>query len=303
MDIFAEYALRYAQQGFLVYPLAKGTTSPKRGSHAFYDATGDLEALAAHAAVHPHDNIAIRTGREGRHTQIDVDAKNGGFETLAAHDREGRALPLDAYYETPSGGFHALFEYCPDLPTGAHRLGKGIDVVNDKAGVPVPPSVRVDGRYIWKAWPRNGILPLVPAWMIEHVKADAARREAEARERIKNTAKVDPAKVSERDRGRYEAFAESILGRAVTKISQEKAKSRGTALYTHAGFLAPYIRNGFISESDVRANLESACRTNGLTDKNSLKDIHATITRAFAYSNSQLIDLDKLGDRPYRRVA
>ena len=137
--------------------------------------------------------------------------------------------------------------------------------------------------------------------MIEHVKADAAIREAEAWERIKNTAKVDPVKVSDRERRGLEGSAEDVLGRAITKI--EEAKSRGTALYTHAGFFAPYVRDGFISESEVRAALEGACRASGLVAKNGIKDIHATMTRAFAFSNSQLPDLDKLGDRPYRRGA
>ena len=273
-----------------------GTTAPHKGSHAFYDATSDLEALAAHAEAHPADNIAVRTGREGGHTQIDIDVRNGGFETLAAHEREGRTLPFDAHYETPSGGLHALFAYCPELPTGAHRFGRGIDIVNDLAGAPVPPSVRSDGRYTWKAWPSSGILPDVPQWCIDFIRAEQARKEAEAQERAQDTVKLDLAEVSERERSRFEGAAQSILRRAIDQLSQKSKPGRGDALYTYAGFLKPYIRGGFIKEDEVRTELEGACSLNGLIRENGLKDVRATMTRAFDRSTSRLADLDKLGD-------
>lgn len=301
--IFARYAARYARQGFLVYPLIKGTTKPHRGSHAFYDATSDLKSIAAHAEAHPCDNIAVRTGKEGHHTQIDIDGRNGGFDTLAAHEREGRALPFDAHYETPSGGLHALFAYCPELPTGTHRLGPGIDIVNDGAGAPVPPSLRSDGRYTWKAWPSSGILPDVPQWCVDFVRAERARKEAKAQERAKNTVEIDPAKVSERERLRYKTLAESILERLAGQLSERAKPGRGRDLYTYAGFLAPYIRGDFIGEDEVRTKLEGACKTNGLEEKDGVEAIRTTMTKAFTRSNSRLADLNKLGDRPYSRAA
>jgi hypothetical protein len=250
--------------------------------------------------MHPGDNIAIRTGREGGLTVIDVDVRNGGFQTLAAHERERRVLPFDAHYETPSGGFHAMFEYCPELPTGSNRLGPGIDIVNDGAGTPVPPSVRSDGRYTWKTWPGDGAFPAVPDWVIEHVKADAAKREAA---RAQNTVEIDHAKVSERERRRYEGTAQSLLARLVDQLKHKAKPGRGCDLFTYSGFIAPYIRGGFIKEDEVRAELEGACKANGLTAENGLRDIRATMAAAFARSTSQLPDLSKLGDRPYRSAA
>jgi hypothetical protein len=300
--IYAKSAARYARQGFLVYPLAQGARVPRKGSNGFYEATGDASLITKHAARHPNDNLAIRTGKKAGITIIDVDLKNGGFQTLAAYERNGKVLPLDAYYTTPSGGWHVVCQYHP-LPTGAHRLGQGIDIVNDGAGTPVPPSTLADGRaYRWKAWSRDG-LPPVPQWAIDHVQADRRAREAVLAEKARNTVRIDTSRLMDIERRRYEGLAASSLTRLSSRLVHQGRPGRGRELFTCCCFMAPYIRGGFIYEVTVRNAFENACRTNKLVDENGVVDVRRTMTVAFARSTDQLPDLSKLEDRPFRRAA
>ena len=301
MGIFANYAIRYARQGYPVFPLAPGSKKPPKGSHGLSEATTDERQIAEWSRQLPDGNIGVLTGRESFNV-ADIDPLKGGFDTERALRSEGKTWPETPVQRTRSGGRHIILQHHELIVTGTDRLGPGIDFRGAGGYIVVAPSIFEGRKYQWLHWPKTGIAP-APDWLIEHIKADAARREAEAQERAKNTVKVDPKTVSERDRSRYEGSAKSVLRRAVTKISQQPEPGRGTALYNHAGFLAPYIHAGFIDEGDVRGELEGACRTNGLTKKDGLEEIRRTITRAFACSNSQLPDLDKLGDRPYRRVA
>jgi hypothetical protein len=94
-----------------------------------------------------------------------------------------------------------------------------------------------------------------------------------------------------RDRGEAEVLAEMDF------VKMEKGE-RTKKLYAFAGCMAPYIRGGFINESEVRSRLEDCCETNGLIDADGKRSIERTITAALENSKSGLPDLSKLQDRP-----
>ncbi len=271
------------------------------------EATTDERQIAEWGRQFPDGNIGLLAGPESFDV-IDVDPEKGGLDTERALQEEGKLWPDTPIQLTRSGGRHILVQHHELIVTGTNRLGPGIDfrgaggyIVGAPSMVRDPKTGRI-GKYSWPYWPKAGIAP-APAWLIEHLGAEAVRREAEAEERARNTVEVDLAKVPERERRRYEGTAQSILARVTRDLSQKAKPGRGNDLYKYAGFLAPYVRAGFIKEDKVRAELEGACQANGLKAENGLRDVRTTMTRAFDRSISKLPDLDKLGDRPYQRAA
>ena len=303
--IFSRYAIRYARQGYPVFPLALLSKEPPWGTHGLSDATTDERQIAEWGRLYPDGNIGLATGPDSFDV-VDVDTK--GFATERALQAEGKHWPDTPIQLTRSGGRHILVQHHDMIVTGTDRLGRGIDFRGAGGYIAVAPSRVRDKRmgvisgYSWPYWPKTGIAP-APAWMIEYIIADAEKRKAEAQERSQNTVQVDARSCSDRERLRWTAIAASMLDWMPERLAQQVKPGRGKLLYTYAGFLAPYVRSGFVNETDVRSSLEGACRANGLVRDNGINDVRKTVTRAFEHSTSKLADLGKLGDRPYRRAA
>lgn len=145
-------ALAYAKRGWNVFPLGEGSKMPKipksAGGRGLHDATTDPTMIREWWRRWPRANIGIRTGAVSGIIVLDIDARHGGFDTLACleilHDR----LPVTLTVRTPSGGEHRYFAHPGDvLPNSAGKLGPGLDVRGDGGYVVAPPSIIHGRRY------------------------------------------------------------------------------------------------------------------------------------------------------------
>lgn len=167
--IFHPHAAGLARLGFAVFALAEGSKVPPRGSRGFHDATRDWADIAQIAPRTPNANIGIATGELSGVTVIDIDPRNGGFDTIAALARAGLTLPAAALQvATPRGGRHVYLRYDPRLKSGSNRLGAGVDIKNDGGYVVAPPSYNAEAgaSYRWLTVPRATGLPSAPDWIV-----------------------------------------------------------------------------------------------------------------------------------------
>lgn len=149
--------------------------------HGFYAATTDAERLREWWARFPADLVAIRTGEPSGLVVVDVDPRNGGQATLAKLDEE-RLLPGTVMAMTGSGGLHLLYAHPGGwVPSGANRLGPGVDVKADGAYVIAAPSAHpVTGqRYQWSGdgtWQHR--LPPLPGPLLARIRPERPTRPA-----------------------------------------------------------------------------------------------------------------------------
>lgn len=160
-------ALRYAELGLAVFPLAEGTKIPCIQG-GFTMATTDPEQIRAFWNVRPMCNIGIATGgRSNGLVVVDVDLDNDkgedGYIALRAWEAEHGELPEGACATTPRGGMHLYF--ISDEPFSCStNQEKGIDVRADGGFVVAPPSVRDDGRaYEWDLHIEDYGIPIADA--------------------------------------------------------------------------------------------------------------------------------------------
>jgi putative DNA primase/helicase len=132
------------------------------------DAALDEAAIRARWSRTPAANVAVPTGRRSGLLVLDVDADAGGFEALAALEKEG-SLPKTSRARTGGGGMHVYFKYPRshpwDVKNSASLLGRGLDVRGEGGYVLVPPSV-TQGPYRW-----TDRAPLAHAhWLLDRLR-------------------------------------------------------------------------------------------------------------------------------------
>ena len=120
-------ALHFAENGYHVFPIAKGTKKPALSQSWKDISTTDQSIIKGWAKTHPGCNFALDCGKSDVFV-IDVDVRDGkpGFASLNALESRFGNLRPTYKVATPSGGMH--FYYAEKLPTTASTvLGKGID--------------------------------------------------------------------------------------------------------------------------------------------------------------------------------
>lgn len=124
---------------------------------------------------YPDDGFGIATGHRSNIWVLDVDPKNGGFESLQALEAKYGPLPKTLSVVTGSGGAHYYFTYPgPDFRNTAHILGPGLDTRGDGGYVVGPGSLHKSGqRYRWMVGPDDSPVVAPPAWLL-----DLTRRES-----------------------------------------------------------------------------------------------------------------------------
>jgi hypothetical protein len=161
-----EYAIRYADLGWPVFPCRPGDKRPatKNGLH---DATTDRDTITDWWSRTPALNVAVATGLG--FDVLDIDQPDGkkadGCGSLARLIHQHHALEVGPIALTPSGGAHYLF-----APTGrgnsAGRL-PGIDWRGIGGYVVVAPSIVGGVAYEWLD--PIGSPPDAPVWLLEAV--------------------------------------------------------------------------------------------------------------------------------------
>jgi hypothetical protein len=142
-------ALAYAGRGVPVFPCEPGGKRPlTRNGH--WDATTDRRAIERLWRRQPFANIGLPTGKKSGIVVLDVDADDGGPESLTKLEREGIPVPRTARTRTGGGGIHVFFRYPSEteIRNSAGLLGPGLDVRGEGGYVVVPPS-RTQGAYEW----------------------------------------------------------------------------------------------------------------------------------------------------------
>ncbi len=142
-------ALSYARRGIPVFPCEPGGKRPLT-YNGFWEATTDARRIKTWWDRWPSANLGVPTGTKSGLLVLDVDARDGGPETLAVLERENGPLPRTARARTGGGGIHVFFRYPvrEEVRNSAGWLGRGLDVRGEGGYVVVPPS-RTKSAYAW----------------------------------------------------------------------------------------------------------------------------------------------------------
>lgn len=144
-------ALRYAAQGWAVFPCRAGDKVPAT-AHGFKDATVDAQQIHTWWMAEPDNNIGISCGASGL-VVIDIDCKNGapGWDTWRALTAtHGPEVALTLAARTPSGGMHLYYAANgQDVKSAANALGAGLDTRARGGYVVAPPSRIGELAYTW----------------------------------------------------------------------------------------------------------------------------------------------------------
>jgi hypothetical protein len=257
-------ALRYAEQGRPVFPVAPGGKVPAipraEGGQGFKDATTDPDQIRAWWQRWPNANVGMPTGKASGLVVLDVDARAGGYGSLAVLEagREG-LVTLEA--ATPGGGAHLYFT-APDveLRNSAGKLGEGLDIRADGGYVVLPPSERPEGAYVWceRRPPAD-----MPVWLLELLLPKPASA---------------PAPLPAEDPTRLSRYGYHALADELHAIRRAPVGQRNDTLNRAAFSLGQLVGAGVLPEHlVVEELLDSALRV-GLTER----EARATIVAAMA---------------------
>lgn len=132
-------------------------------------ATSEENMLVGWFENQPFANVGIACGRRSGIVVLDVDAKNGGYESLAALQEVQGRLPDTPIARTGGGGEHIFFAHPGvEVRNSAGRLGPGLDVRGDGGYVVGAGSVHPNGSpYEWIFSPDDVPLAPLPAWVVK----------------------------------------------------------------------------------------------------------------------------------------
>jgi hypothetical protein len=169
----------YLRRGWSVIPLQPRSKLPAARWEPYQQQRADAATLAHWARRWPLLNLGVVTGAVSGLVVIDVDPRHGGFESLAALERQHGALPATIEAETGGGGRHLYF-VCPvPPPRNKAGLAPGVDLRGEGGMVVAPPSLHPSGRpYRWRPGHEPGALRLaaLPPWLARLVEDRPAGR-------------------------------------------------------------------------------------------------------------------------------
>ncbi len=178
-----DYALSYAQKGWALFPLhtpqngvcdcARGkecdhTGKHPRTPHGSKDATTDVMQITKWWQMWQGANIAIATGAASGVVVLDIDKRNGGFESYKKLTNQYGKLPKTLIAKSGGDGRHIYFKH----PQNGVKIKskpltgfQGIDIKADGGSIIAPPSRHASGGvYEWKteAPPTD-----LPPWLLQ----------------------------------------------------------------------------------------------------------------------------------------
>ena len=163
-----DYALGYIKAGWHVLPLKPNTKQPAHWlvPNGVHGATNDPAIARKWWSASPDAGIGIAMLPSGLVT-VDIDPRNGGFDTMERLEAQQGALVSDVLAYTGGGGEHRVFSSAlvANLPG---KLGPGVDLKAD-GYIVVEPSIHPSGKaYAWEASsdPLDGSVPsTLPGWI------------------------------------------------------------------------------------------------------------------------------------------
>jgi hypothetical protein len=165
-----ESALAYAALGWPVIPLhtptngkcscRKQACGDQSGKHprrhkvwlrSFKDAATCDGLIELQWEQWPGANIGILTGSQSGLLVLDIDPRNGGYESLADLNKRYGEIPRGPRAHTGGGGLHIYTRHPAGTIKSATGVWPGIDVIADGAYVVAPPSLHASGhQYQWE---------------------------------------------------------------------------------------------------------------------------------------------------------
>lgn len=179
----AAFAHQYAKIGFEVIPVysvkdgacecskknrCKSPGKHPRTLHGFTDSSSSTDQIDRWWQKHPNANVGVATGNKSGIVVLDIDPKNGGFESLAELQATHGELPKTYTVKTGGGGAHYYFQY-PEGEThikgSAGTISDGLDIRADGGFVVAPPSDHVSGgKYSSEDF--NANIEVMPDWFL-----------------------------------------------------------------------------------------------------------------------------------------
>jgi len=171
---FLDYAIRYADNGFPVFPCVPNGKKPLI-ENGFKSATLDTEQIEEWWTDNPNANIGIAT--QGL-VVVDVDGADNSW--LKGEEELFIQLSMNAVCVTPRGGAHYWFRQAKDEPvrSSVSRIAPNVDIRADGGYVVVPPSHVIDdekginGSYQW-VYPQSldtlDELTIAPEWLLRQI--------------------------------------------------------------------------------------------------------------------------------------
>lgn len=255
-------ALLYAAQGWPVFPL-RGKVPRIPNGNGVKDATTDEATIRGWWAKWPNANVGVAMAGL---VAIDVDERQGGFETLAELEREHGPLPATRTVETGGGGRHYIYaSNGRPIKSGANKLGQGVDLKSGEGSYLVaPPSIHPDTKRAYET--SNDAAPVaVPGWVADITEDEGGGTAGPLQARTPLVDLLDhPA-----DRGRRNEWLTQVAGHYAKQFRYRDAYDhhvRSANAKLAAPLADPEVRK--IADSIWRSEQERKARPNeeGCTD-------------------------------------
>lgn len=170
-------ALGYISRGWWVLPIEPGSKKPLSMlvPNGVHNATNLPDVARDWWALRPDAGIGVAVKNSGL-VCVDIDPRNGGFETMERLEAQNGSLASDVLQFTGGGGEHRVF-LSQDTGNLPGKLGAGVDLKSDGYFCAWP-TVHPNGRsYEWEASsdPLDGALPsMLPGWVRDLSRAAPA---------------------------------------------------------------------------------------------------------------------------------
>lgn len=228
-------------------------------------------------------NLAVRTGDHGL-VVLDFDQTEGYQQFCDAFS----VLSDTHTVKTGSGhGYHVYLTCQEGLPksSGVLKLRDGATVEIKAKGkvVTIPPSIHPDTHQPYKVHVEGAIIPIthfkpIQDWIDQYNQKPAPLP-------------IPMPDVLPQENGRFTAYARAALQRAAGDLAAQREGGRNDLLNRTAWTMAHFVRQGDLSESEVRMNLTSACISNGLWDEDGERAVIKTYESGYrdGYADSTWI--------------
>jgi hypothetical protein len=198
-------ALRYAQAGYKIIPVRRGSKLPLT-PHGAHDATSDVDEIGTWWGM-TWRGAGIGLVLDGL-VVVDVDPRNGGDVATLPH-----RLPDTCTAKTGGGGWHYLFR-CTNGTRYPGQIAPGVDCKSGPgAYIVVEPSLHPSGAsYCWvdESEPWKMQPTAAPAWLGQ-VQPKAERPNGKAAEGARNSTLTSLAGVMRREGMTPEALEAALL--------------------------------------------------------------------------------------------
>ena len=288
-------ALRYAEKGWLVFPLhavkdGKCTcvhndcASPgkhPRTVHGLKQANKDLQSVKNLFSnfTYQSANIAICTGRASNLIVVDVDAAKGGQvkELYRLVPKETLAKTL---WVKTGGGYHLYFS-CPqdiEIRNSVDKLGTYIDVRGEGGYVVAPPSMHISGKP-YEFLNNSDLMPFPQAFIeklnTERTQAKNNGKASSLEMNIYCDGQRNDSLASIAGKLRRAGLSESELKTALLKINLERCKPPVTEKEV-LRIAHSISRYDVQPESQIRFNSETNANASQSKEKENSEDFEET---------------------------